>query len=62
MWKLKYREIKVQGKQSVGKLKYREIKAEPSQDLNGEGRKRSVWWHTFLIETGDIELGDTNHD
>ena len=30
--------------------------------LDGEGRKRSVWWHAFLIETGDIELGDTNHD
>ena len=32
-----------------------------SQDLDDEGRKRSVWWHAFLIETGNIELGDTKH-
>ena len=43
---------------------FRQSKKSPAQskDLDGEGRKRSVWWHAFLIETGDIELDDTNYD
>ena len=43
---------------------FRQSKKSPaqSQDLDGEGRKRSVWWHAFLIKMGDIELDDTNYD
>ena len=31
------------------------------QDLDDESRKRSVWWHAFLIETGNIELDETSY-
>ena len=32
---------------------FRQTKKSPaqSQELEGEGKKRSVWWHAFLIET-----------
>ena len=33
-----------------------------SQELDGEGKKRSLWWHAFLIEKGNIELDNTNYN
>ena len=43
---------------------FKQTTGNPSQskELDEEGKKRSVWWHEFLIETGDIESDDTLYD
>ena len=45
----------------INHFRHRKSNPAQSRDLDGEGRKRSIWWHAFLIETGNIELDDTNH-
>ena len=55
-------EVKAEKKRWINHFRQSKKSPAQSQDLDGEGRKRSVWWHAFLIETGDIELDDTNYD
>ena len=55
-------EVKAEKKRWINHFKQSKMGPAQSQDLDGEGRKRSVWWHAFLIETGDIELDDANYD
>ena len=55
-------EVKAEKKRWINHFKQSKIGPAQSRDLDGEGRKRSVWWHAFLIETGDIELDDANYD
>ena len=55
-------EVEAEKKRWINHFRHGKTSPAQSQDLDGEGRKRSVWWHAFLIEKGNIELGDTNHD
>ena len=55
-------EVEAEKKRWINHFRQRKKSRAQSQDLDGEGRKRSVWWHAFLIETGNIELDDTNYD
>ena len=54
--------MKAEKKRWINHFKQSKKSPAQSQDLDSEGRKRSVWWHAFLIETGDIELDDANYD
>ena len=54
-------EVKAEKKRWINHFRHSKTSPVQSQDLDGEGRKRSVWWHAFLIEMGNIELGNTNH-
>ena len=47
-------EVKTEKKRWIKHFRQSKKSRAQSQDLDGEGRKRSTWWHSFLVETGDI--------
>ena len=56
-----YRSTEVEGEIKRWIKHFKQTTGSPSQlkDLDEEGMTRSVWWHAFLIETGEIELDNT---
>ena len=58
------RETEVEAEKKRWINHFRQTKRSPaqSQELDGEGKKRSAWWHAYLIEIGALELDDTIYD
>ena len=58
------RETEVEAERKRWINQFRQTKKSPaqSQEQDGEGKKRSVWWHQFLIQTDNIELDNTTYD
>ena len=55
-------EVKAEKKRWINHFMQSKKSRAQSQDLDGEGRKRSAWWHSFLIETGDIVPNETTFE
>ena len=55
-------EVKTEKKRWIKHFRQNKRSRAQSQDLDGESRKRSNWWHTFLVETGDITQDDATFE
>ena len=55
-------EVKTEKKRWIKHFRQSKKSRAQSQDLDGEGRKRSTWWHSFLVETGDIVQDGTTFE
>ena len=55
-------EVKTEKKRWIKHFRRNKRSRAQFQDLDGESRKRSNWWHAFLVETGDIIQDDAIYE